>query len=78
MKSCLATLFAAIMPFLPLQSCLSWPHLVLPDTFLWYIIWDTVYSIAHSFMLGLSPLDALEGHLRSIAETHIFRDPRDS
>ena len=24
------------------------------DTFLWYIIWNTVYSIARSFMLGLS------------------------
>ncbi|KAH7904567.1 hypothetical protein BJ138DRAFT_898067, partial [Hygrophoropsis aurantiaca] len=24
------------------------------DTFLWYIIWNTVFSIARSFMLGLS------------------------
>jgi 1,3-beta-glucan synthase len=28
--------------------------LFLLDTFLWYIIWNTVYSIARSFMLGLS------------------------
>lgn len=24
------------------------------DTFLWYVIWNTVFSIAHSFALGLS------------------------
>ena len=24
------------------------------DTFLWYIIWNTVFRIAHSFTLGLS------------------------
>ena len=24
------------------------------DTFLWYIIWNTVFRITHSFMLGLS------------------------
>jgi hypothetical protein len=45
------------------------------DTFLWYIIWNTVYSIARSFMLGLVDLDAVEGYLCSPAEAYILQDP---